>query len=161
MTAYSSKDFATTHASLKVDVPEKLLHANVTGGEGATAFSAERRHPVHVVDLPSKTISMTIGGLEPGQTTNRHRHTYETLIYILEGEGRTTIEDVVVKWRAGDALYIPVWAWHHHTNASSEERCLYVACENMPLLANLGGLAIRAELHPPEGGAPGGGDHST
>jgi quercetin dioxygenase-like cupin family protein len=141
----SSKDFPNTLAAIRVEVPDRLIHTKVTGGAGARAFSEERKHPVHVVDLPSKTMSMTIGGLEPGQTTNRHRHTYETIIYIVEGEGRTTIEDVTVEWRAGDAIYVPVWAWHHHANASDKNRCLYVACENMPLLANLGGIAIREE----------------
>jgi quercetin dioxygenase-like cupin family protein len=144
---YSSKDFPQTKAAIPVELPEKLLHRNVAGGGSDDAFSAERRHPVHLVDLPSKTMSMTLGGLEPGQSSNRHRHTYETLIYILEGEGSTLVEDRVVLWRAGDAVYVPVWAWHHHVNASATRPCKYLACENMPLLQNLGGLALREE-HP-------------
>ena len=145
MQPFSSRDFPKTRSSINVEVPSRLLHENVTGGAGEAAFSAERRHPVHVVDLPSKTMSMTVGALHPGQSSNRHRHTYETLIYILEGEGSTVIEDRTVKWRAGDALYVPVWAWHHHVNASNVSRCQYLACENMPLLQNLGNLAIREE----------------
>jgi len=99
---------------------------------------------VHVVDLPSQTIGVTLGGLEPGQITSRHRHTYETIIYILEGEGATFIEDVAVEWKAGDAVYLPVWAWHYHQNASESKSCRYIACENAPLLQNLG-VALREE----------------
>jgi quercetin dioxygenase-like cupin family protein len=143
--SYSSKDFPKTSSALVTELPEKLLHRNVLGSGVEESFSKERSHPVHVVDLPSKTISMTIGGLEPGQASNHHRHTYETLIYILEGEGSTIIEDRTVEWRAGDAVYVPVWAWHHHVNASTVRRCQYLACENMPLLQNLGGLALREE----------------
>jgi quercetin dioxygenase-like cupin family protein len=143
--SYSSKDFHKTRSAIAVEVPENLLHRNVLGSGTEEAFSEERRHSVHVVDLPSKTMSMTVGGLEPGQSSNRHRHTYETLLYILEGEGRTVVEDRAIEWRAGDAVYVPVWAWHHHVNASTVHRCLYLACENMPLLQNLGGLALREE----------------
>ena len=33
---------------------------------------------------------------------------YETIIYVLEGEGYTLIEDEHVEWAMGDAVYIPV-----------------------------------------------------
>jgi gentisate 1,2-dioxygenase len=100
---------------------------------------------VTLVDLPSKTLSATVGGLHPGQSSNRHRHNYETIIVILKGRGRSVIEDRVVEWTTGDALYVPVWAWHHHENASADESCQYLACENAPLLQNLGGIALREE----------------
>ena len=97
-----------------------------------------------VVDLPSRVISMTIGGLEPGQSTNRHRHTYETILYVLEGQGCSLIEDTRVDWEAGDAVYVPVWAWHQHINLSEKNPCRYVAAENAPQLQNLG-VALREE----------------
>jgi quercetin dioxygenase-like cupin family protein len=145
MTHFSSKDFSKTKGGIEVNVPEKLSHRDVISGREDKAFSRERKHFVQVVDLPSKTISMTIGGLDPLQSSNRHRHTYETLIYILEGEGESQIEDRTVPWKAGDAIYVPVWAWHSHRNTRSDTRCLYLACENAPLLQNLGGVAIREE----------------
>ncbi len=144
-TSFSSKDFVRTKASILVDMPERLIHRGVEQSSSETEFSSERKHPVHVVDLPTKTISMTIGGLLPSQGTNRHRHAYETVIFILEGTGSTFIEDREVSWKAGDAIYVPVWAWHHHVNASGTDSCRYIACENMPLLQNLGGLALREE----------------
>jgi uncharacterized RmlC-like cupin family protein len=42
---------------------------------------------------------------------------------------------------AGDAIYIPVRAWHQHTNASESEPCRYVACESAALMQNLGAAA--------------------
>lgn len=135
---HSSKDFGRTAPVLTVDLPARLIHRDVESTSHATTFSAERKHPVFIVDLPSRTISMTIGGLEPGQTASKHRHTYETILYVLEGEGFTVIEDQRVDWKAGDAVYIPVWAWHQHTNRSATNRCRYVACENAPLMQNLG-----------------------
>lgn len=141
---YTSKDFGRTSANLDPDIPEKLVHRDVENNNMDEGFSSERRHPVFVVDLPSKTLSVTIGYLEPEQTTSLHRHTYETIIYVLEGEGYTDIEDKRVEWKMGDAVYIPVWAWHRHRNPSATTRCRYVACENAPLMQNLG-AAIREE----------------
>jgi quercetin dioxygenase-like cupin family protein len=142
---YSSKDFGKTPSRLSARIPERLLHKNVESTNLDAGFSRERKHPVFVVDLPSVAISMTIGGLDPGQSTNRHRHTYETIIYVLEGKGYTMVEDKRVDWEAGDAIYVPVWAWHQHFNLSDTASCRYVACENAPLLQNLGGIAIREE----------------
>jgi quercetin dioxygenase-like cupin family protein len=145
--SYGSRDFWRTRAALETVIPDRLIHKGVakTDVAGADTFSKERRHPVFLVDLPSKTLSMTLGGLEPGQTTSRHRHNYETVLYVIEGRGVTTIEDREVEWEAGDAVYIPVWAWHQHRNISNDATCLYVACENAPLLQNLGGIALREE----------------
>jgi quercetin dioxygenase-like cupin family protein len=141
---YSSKDFAKISSCLETQRPEKLLHKRVEQASCDLAFSRERKHPVSVVDLPSRAISMTIGGLEPGQSTNRHRHTYETILYVLEGHGYSLIEDTRVEWEAGDAVYVPVWAWHQHVNLSEKNRCRYVAAENAPQLQNLG-VALREE----------------
>ncbi len=88
-----------------------------------------------------------MGGLAPLQKTNKHRHNYETILYILEGRGTTLVEDREISWKAGDAVYVPVWAWHQHTNLSDTESARYLACENAPLLQNLGGIALREEDH--------------
>ena len=126
-------------------MPQKIAHHNVEGSGSKEAYSAERKHPVSFVDLPSHAISLTIGGLVPGGKSNRHRHTYETILYVLEGEGYSMIEDVRIDWKKGDAVYIPVWAWHHHVNMSAKDPAKYLACENAPMLQNMGRLAIREE----------------
>ena len=82
----------------------------------------------------------------PGQSSNRHRHTYETILYVLEGEGYSVVHDQKIEWKAGDAVYIPVWTWHNHVNTSTTGLARYLACENAPILQNLGGVALREEL---------------
>ncbi|MGO4292419.1 cupin domain-containing protein [Chitinophaga sp. RAB17] len=143
-TAFSSKDFHQTFARPVYVKQEKLIHKNVEQAGAHTQFSTERKHPVFFVDLPTKNVSMTIGGLLPGQLTNRHRHTYETVLFVLEGKGYTEVEDEKVEWQAGDAVYIPSWAWHRHQNLSDNEPARYIACENAPQLQNLG-VALREE----------------
>ncbi len=141
---FSSMDFHQTFARPVFIMPSKLIHQNVEQAGVHGQFSTERKHPVFFVDLPSQNISMTIGGLLPSQMTNRHRHTYETILYVIEGSGYTEIEDSKVEWQAGDAVYIPSWAWHRHQNASSTKSAKYIACENAPQLQNLG-VALREE----------------
>ena len=140
---FSSKDFPKTLARLKAHIPDRLIHKQVVNDSAHDSFSRERKHPVHIVNLPSRHISITVGILALGQKTNRHRHTYETILYVLEGNGWTEIEDQVLHWQAGDAVLIPQWAWHRHGN-DTEDVVKYVACENAPHLQNMG-LAIRQE----------------
>jgi gentisate 1,2-dioxygenase len=128
-----------------VVIPDNLVHKAVESAGIKPAFSAERKHPVFFVDLPSHAVSMTIGGLLPGDRSNRHRHTYETILYVLEGRGYTLVEDRRVDWEVGDAVYIPVWAWHHHVNLDDRNPAKYIACENAPMLQNMGMLALREE----------------
>jgi quercetin dioxygenase-like cupin family protein len=142
---YHSADFDKTPPIVTVELPEKLIHKAVESAGVKASYSDERKHPVFFVDLPSHAISVTIGGLLPGGCSNRHRHTYETILYVLEGRGYTLVEDLRVDWQAGDAVYIPVWAWHHHVNLDDENPAKYLACENAPMLQNMGRLAIREE----------------
>lgn len=142
---YSSRDFAAVPAELVPEVPERLVHPNVLGtGTGTDAsFSSERGHLVKTVDLPSRVLSMTLGGLCPGQSTRLHRHNYETVIYVVQGRGESVLGDRTVPWQAGDAFYVPVWAWHRHVNTGDTD-VVYVACENAPQLQSLG-VALRQE----------------
>ncbi len=148
MTTFSSRDFWRVPSALTAVMPERIHHRAVRSAlsSGAKEFSSARKHRVHIVDLPSITISMTLGTLQPMETTTMHRHNYETLIYIMAGRGVTRIQDATVNWEVGDALYIPVWAFHQHESLETEEICTYIACENAPLLQNLGGVALREEL---------------
>jgi quercetin dioxygenase-like cupin family protein len=143
---FTSADFGKVPSFLTADRPERLLHANVLHAvaQGDGKFSREREHLVRTVDLPSRALSMTIGGLAPGELTRKHRHNYETIIYVIAGTGISVIEGREISWRAGDAFYVPTWAWHQHSNMSATESVLYVACENAPMLQNLG-VALREE----------------
>lgn len=154
---YSSADFWRVPSRLTPKIPARLHHPDVLQergtepghgpGAGEAQFSQARRHRVHIVDLPSHTLSMTLGHLEPGQSTRLHRHNYETMVYVLSGRGFSRVGDRKVEWQAGDAFYVPVWAAHQHVN-EGDGPCAYVACENAPMLQNLGGVALREELGP-------------
>jgi quercetin dioxygenase-like cupin family protein len=144
---YSSRDFGETIATIETAKPDRpCIHKNVTGTSNAAndKFSADRKHPVHIVDLPSRAVSVTIGGILPGDRTRKHRHTYETIAYILKGKGYSVVDGVRVDWEAGDALLVPRWTWHQHFNLSETEPAEFLGAENAPMLQNLG-LALREE----------------
>ena len=45
----------------------------------------------HEVDLPSNTLLMNICEYKGGSKSEHHRHAYEAIIYIIEGEGYTMV----------------------------------------------------------------------
>lgn len=144
---YSSRDFGETTSKIEIARPERpLIHKNVTDtkNQANTAFSDDRTHPVHIVNLPSSSVSVSIGGIPGGGKTRNHRHTYETIIYILKGHGYSLVEGMRIDWELGDAVLVPRWTWHQHFNASPTEYAEYLGAENAPMLQNLG-LALREE----------------
>jgi gentisate 1,2-dioxygenase len=110
----------------------------------AANFSRERGHPVYAVKLPSNTVSLSIGDLDPGTATSNHRHAYESLIYVISGRGYTITEGQRFEWKAGDAVYVPPWCWHQHF-AHPEESARYITATNLPMLKQLGQTVVREE----------------
>lgn len=121
-----------------------IVHRRVCEDREAREFSASRGHPVFPVKLPSTTVSFSVGELEPSAAASNHRHAYESLLFILEGEGWSIIEGERVEWAAGDAIYVPPWNWHQHF-ASDRGRVRYLTGTNLPLLVRLGQTVVRQE----------------
>lgn len=143
---FSSRDFGETRPEITPATPDRpLIHKNVTGtsNQANDDFTSDRKHPVHIVDLPSSSVSMSIGGIDPGESTGMHRHSYETIIYVLKGKGYSVVDGERYDWEAGDAILVPRWNWHQHFN-TGDEYVKYVGAENAPMLQNLG-LALREE----------------
>jgi len=122
------------------------LHSAVSAG-ATTSFSAERGHPVFPVRLPSRSVSMSIGTLDPGRATSSHRHAYESLVYVTKGRGYTIMEGQRFEWKAGDALYTPPWCWHQHF-ADEDGDVEYLTATNMPMLNAMGQTVVREEEDP-------------
>jgi len=123
---------------------ERCLHAGVLLSAAADSFSRERGHPVFAVRLPTRSISMSVGVILPGEKTGNHRHAYEAVMYIMAGRGHTVVEGRRYEWQAGDALYAPPWCWHQHF-AEPGSRVEYVTATNMPSLEALGQTVMRQE----------------
>jgi quercetin dioxygenase-like cupin family protein len=120
------------------------LHAAVVAGGAAAAFSVQRGHPVYPIRVPARSLSMSVGVLEPDARTTNHRHAYEALMFVLSGRGYSIVEGHRYDWQAGDALYTPPWCWHQHV-ADPDSRVEYITATNMPMLESLGQTVMRQE----------------
>lgn len=129
---------------IPVKMENDLIHHGVCVSDDASGFSASRGHPVYPIKLPARTLSLSIGDLEPGQFTSNHRHAYESLIYVIEGAGYSIVEGERVEWKSGDAIYVPPWNWHQHY-AASDSKARYITATNLPLLYSLGQTVLRQE----------------
>jgi quercetin dioxygenase-like cupin family protein len=100
---------------------------------------SDRKHPGRDVDLPLRTVQLHIGKLEPGQSTNLHKHHNEAAIYIIEGTGYSEIQGEKIPWEKGDFIYIPTMQWHTHVNPEGAENpVLYMGITNKRMLDWLG-----------------------
>jgi quercetin dioxygenase-like cupin family protein len=140
----TSADFGKTTDYVKVRMPEKVIVRQLERYKD-TAYSEERQCSVFIADLPSYTVSVNITSIKPGSNDRKHRHYYETLLFIMEGRGYSIIEGERIEWEAGDALHIPPWSWHQHFNSVSDKEVRYLAATNAPLLQCVGGIALREE----------------
>jgi gentisate 1,2-dioxygenase len=82
---------------------------------GRVATVVDPRLGFHV-----RSLSTQVAEIPPGKRSGAHRHIYEETDYVLSGQGESVIEDQVYRWKRGDTLCIPIFAWHQHFNTGSE-----------------------------------------
>ncbi len=71
-------------------------------------------------------LSMAMFVIPPGKAQAKHRHPGEAILYIVEGEGYSIIEDRRYEWRTGDAVLVNHWSWHQHFNLSPDRPCTVI-----------------------------------
>ena len=77
----------------------------------------------------------------PGMQMVPQRQLYEEMIYILDGQGSTSVwNDAGVKvsfeWKAGAIFAIPLNTWHQHFNGSGKNAARFVSVTNAPVIIN-------------------------
>ena len=87
-------------------------------------------------------MSMFVVELKPGAPTSPQRHLYEETIYVLAGNGNTTIVGADGKkhsfeWGVGSLFAIPLNATHQHFNASGIESARLVCSTTAPAALNM------------------------
>jgi quercetin dioxygenase-like cupin family protein len=66
--------------------------------------------------------------------SGRHRHQGGIIIYVVEGEGRTETDDVILEWQAGDLLLLPIkpgGSSHQHWNKDTSKGCRWIAFRDL------------------------------
>ncbi len=140
----TSADFGRTTDDVKVKMPGKVIVRQLEKQKNS-AYSEERQCSVSISDIPSYTIGVDITTIDPGSNDRKHRHYYETIIFVLEGRGYSVVEDEKVEWEAGDAIHIAPWAWHQHFNSDPDKEVKFLSGTNAPLLQSVGDIDCREE----------------
>lgn len=76
-----------------------------------------------------------------GKSLKPHRHLFEETIYILKGQGATSVwldeaKKQSFEWHTGSYFAVPMNAWHQHFNVSGSEPARYVAMTGAPRIIN-------------------------
>ncbi len=140
----TSADFGRTTDDVKVKMPDKVIVHQLEKQKNS-AYSEERQCSVSISDIPSYTIGVDITTIDPGSNDRKHRHYYETIIFVLEGRGYSIVEGDRVEWEAGDAIHIPPWSWHQHFNSDPDKEVKFLSGTNAPLLQSVGDIDCREE----------------
>ena len=87
-------------------------------------------------------IGMFVLDIPPTASTSPLQHVYEEVVFVLQGQGSTTIEVADgrkhnFEWGAGSMFAIPLNTKYRHFNGSGSERALLVSTTNMPAVMNM------------------------
>lgn len=84
------------------------------------------------------TIECSVQVLPPGFEGRVQRSTSSSTIFVIQGEGRTVLDDSELDWSKHDNAVIPNWTWHRHVNTSRTESVILFVMSDRPVLKALG-----------------------
>lgn len=102
--------------------------ADVPGFEQATYLGTEGGRPTRFLDAKENRLAA-------GARTPSHQHTWDAVIFVLEGTGKSVIDGQEYTWRPWDTLHTPSMSWHHH-EATSDAK--FLSFSSYPLIKDLG-----------------------
>ncbi len=74
--------------------------------------------------------------LDPGARTTPHRHSWDAVLFVVEGTGWSEVGGQRVEWKPWDAIHLPPWTWHRHGN-DGQNAARLVSFSSEPLLTSL------------------------
>jgi gentisate 1,2-dioxygenase len=90
------------------------------------------------------TMAAYVQRLRRGADTRPHRHTSSVVYHVIDGEGRTIVDDVELHWAPGDTFAIPTWALHRHEPQGTHDALLFSFTDE-PAIKALGLLRERPD----------------
>jgi gentisate 1,2-dioxygenase len=84
------------------------------------------------------TTSCRIARLRPGFHGRAHKHTSNTIYYVVRGEGATIVDGTRLEWGEHDTFVVPAWASHEHINVSNTGDAMLFVDTDEPVMRALG-----------------------
>lgn len=93
------------------------------------------------LDGAGGTCDTIVQEIAPGAQLKPIRHMYEEVIFVLEGQGATTIwndggKKHTLEWQKGSLFSPPLNAWHQHFNAQGKEPVRFISLTDSPVVIN-------------------------
>ena len=99
-------------------------------------------------DRPTRCLDALVHEIDPGTTTTIHRHSWDAILFMVEGSGWTEVDGVRYDWKPWDAIHLPAWSWHRHGN-DGERPGRFMSYSSEPTLWTLGMSLIEDAGHEP------------
>jgi gentisate 1,2-dioxygenase len=99
-------------------------------------------------DRPTRQLDALVHEIDPGVTTTIHRHSWDAILFVVEGSGWTEVDGVRYDWKAWDAIHLPAWSWHRHGN-ESDKAARFMSYSSEPTLWTLGMSVLEDAGHRP------------
>ena len=84
------------------------------------------------------TIRCQVRVLPPGFDGRLQRSTSSSTAFVIQGEGRTVLDDGELAWSKHDSFALPNWKWHRFVNASAREPAILFTMDDSPILSAFG-----------------------
>jgi quercetin dioxygenase-like cupin family protein len=139
---------------------KELAERNLTGpvviksSEREVALSRQGRlqyylDPLSFKDTPLQT--WRVFTHEIRTRSGRHRHQGGLVIYVLEGQGYSIVDDEKIEWEKGDLVLLPMkpeGVEHVHFNTDPDKPSKWVAFINIPIIEHLASDLQQTENSP-------------
>ncbi|OFW40758.1 MAG: cupin [Acidobacteria bacterium RIFCSPLOWO2_12_FULL_67_14] len=104
-------------------------------------------------DRPTRCLDALVHEIDPGTTTTIHRHSWDAILFMVEGSGWTDVDGVRYDWKPWDAFHIPAWSWHRHGN-DGDRPGRFMSYSSEPTLWTLGMSLLEDAGHEPHASLP-------
>ena len=93
------------------------------------------------LDGAGGTCDTVVEEIPPGGQLRPARHMYEKAVFILQGQGATTIwneggKKHTLEWQTGSLFSTPLNTWHQHFNAQGKEPVRMISLTDAPVVIN-------------------------
>jgi gentisate 1,2-dioxygenase len=95
------------------------------------------------------TLSFRTQLFRPRQVPQWQRKTASTLFCVVQGHGRTELDDSVMEWKENDVFVVPSWHWYRNINLDRGDDLILYSVSDAPALEKLG--FYRSQAKNPDG----------